>query len=54
MMDRNLFNFRCDLKDGYTIEEALTRNNLTFKYVLENMPRPHCRKEKKRGRKRKR
>ena len=54
MMDRELFNFRCDLKDGYTIEEALQRNNLTFKYVLENMPRPYNRKPKKPGRKRKR
>ena len=52
-MDRELFNFQCDLKDGYTIAEALQRNNLTFKYVLENMPRPHCPKPKKRGRKRK-
>ena len=42
MMEADLYKFRIDLKDGYTIEEALHRNNLSFKYVLENMPRPHC------------
>ena len=51
MMEADLYKFRLDLKDGYTIEEALHRNNLSFKYVLENMPRPHCKDNNKHRRK---
>lgn len=54
MLEPELYRFQKDLKDGLTISEALTRNNLTFKYVCDNLPRAYCSKSKKRGRKRKR
>ena len=51
MLDTDLLRFQCDLRDGYTIEEALTRNKLSFKYVMDNLPRAYCSKSKNRGRK---
>ena len=54
MIEAELYQFQKDLKAGYTIEEALQKHNLTFKYVCDKLPRAYVSKSKKRGRKRKR
>ena len=53
MIDGELYRFQQDLKHGLTIEVALTKHNLTFQYVCDNLPRAYVSKSKKRGRKRK-
>lgn len=38
--------FQQDLKDGMSIEEALKKHELTFKYACDNMPRTLTKKKK--------
>ena len=47
MIEAKLLHFQKDLKAGLTIDEALQKHELTFKYVMDNLPRPYSMSERK-------
>ena len=45
-MKKRYQRFQQDLRDGMSIEDALTKHGMTFKEAFENMERPHIRGQK--------
>ena len=46
--EKKLEAFQEDLRNGLTIEEALRKHELTFRYVCENLPRAYRKKQRRR------
>ena len=45
-MNQVLVDFRKDLKNGLTIDDACRKHGVTFKYVMDNMERPYTKNRK--------